>query len=262
MSIHNRLQYNRSQHNHLTQHNRSQVLEALCNRADQLYSETGLPFVTLTYAQSLDGSIAGAKGEPIAISCEESLVYTHALRACHDAILVGINTVLSDNPALSTRLVEGPNPRPVVLDSKLRISLDAQVLMQNTDAQPIIFTTSASCKEKLATLRNRNICVIELPADKNGWISIKHLLPCLGKLGIKTLMVEGGGKVITSFIKAQSVDHLIVTVSMKMIGGVSVINKAFSTNGTGNVFPLELNLSSVHWEGADMILHGDPVWQT
>lgn len=242
-------------------HNRSQVLEALCQRARAYYDREGLPFVTVTYAQSLDGSIASAKGEPIAISCKESLVYTHALRASHDGILVGINTIISDDPALSTRLVAGESPRPIVLDSHLRIPHTAKVLQPGNSVRPIVFTTSESCPEKQEALRALDACVIELPADSHGWISLKHMLPCLGKLGIKSLMVEGGGKIITSFIQTQSVDHLIVTVSLQMIGGISVLDNSLPLNGHPGKLPMSLELSSMHWEGTDMILHGDPVWQ-
>lgn len=242
-------------------HNRSQVLEALCRRAEAYYDREGLPFVTVTYAQSLDGSIAGAQGEPIAISCKESLVYTHALRASHEGILVGINTILSDDPALSTRLVAGENPRPIVLDSRLRIPHTAKVLHRDNPIRPIVFTTSESGEEKQQALRALDVCVIELPSDAHGWINLKHMLPRLGELGIKSLMVEGGGKVITSFIQTQSVDHFIVTVSLKMIGGISVFNTPLPVNGHPGKLPMSLDLSSMHWEGVDMILHGDPVWQ-
>ena len=103
--------------------------------------------------------------------------------------------------------------------------------------------------------------MIEMPADSRGWINLKHVLPCLGELGIKSLMVEGGGKVITSFIQTQCVDHLIVTLSMKMIGGIPVLDSLLTKDEGGQIYPMGLDLSCVHWEGEDMILHGDPVWQ-
>ncbi|MGH9336192.1 MAG: RibD family protein, partial [Vicinamibacteria bacterium] len=91
-------------------------------------SEWGRPFVTLAYAQSLDGSIAGEGNRPLSLSCERSQKLTHELRACHDAILVGIGTVLADNPRLIVRLVNGEDPRPIVVDSRLRIPRDARLL--------------------------------------------------------------------------------------------------------------------------------------
>ncbi len=243
----------------MSSQNRTEVLEALSRRADAHFAQTGIPFVTVTYAQSLDGSIAGSKGEPIRISCQESLTYTHALRACHEGILVGINTVLSDDPALSTRLVEGSNPRPVVLDSTLRIPLSAK-LLQAESTRPIIFTTQRSDPQKREALREMNICVFEVFDDETGMISLKHALACLGQLGLRSLMVEGGGEVITSFLKSRLVDHLIITVSMQMIGGTNVLHSHLGRNGQASAFPVDLNPSAVRWEGVDMIVHGDPRW--
>ena len=242
-------------------HNRSQVLEALCQRAAAYYEREGIPFVTVTYAQSLDGSIAGLEGQPVAISCKESLVYTHALRACHEGILVGIDTVLSDNPALSTRLVDGTSPRPVVLDSMLRIPDDAQLLAADNPVRPVVFTTDKSSPERQQALRRKKVCVKVLPAGAHGWLDLSDVLTCLGTMGMKSLMVEGGGKIITSFIQNQAVNHLIVTLSMKMLGGRTVLNPGQLTNGMRGTLPMELSLSEVHWEGADIILHGDPVWE-
>ena len=89
--------------------------------AEAFYRRHRRPFVTLSYAQSLDGSIATAAGQPLRISSPQSMIMTHALRAAHDAILVGINTVLADDPSLTVRLDEGNNPQPIVLDSQLRM---------------------------------------------------------------------------------------------------------------------------------------------
>src|SRR4051794_24685033 len=86
------------------------------------------PIVTLAYAQSLDGSIATAARRPLALSSQPALKLTHQLRAEHDAILVGIGTVLADDPLLTVRLVNGPNPVPVVLDSRLRLPSTARLL--------------------------------------------------------------------------------------------------------------------------------------
>ena len=83
-----------------------------------------IPFVTLTFAQSIDGSIALRRGEPLLLSGAESMKMSHELRALHDGILVGIGTVIADNPSLTTRLVKGSNPRTVILDSQLRTPLE------------------------------------------------------------------------------------------------------------------------------------------
>src|SRR4029450_6900487 len=103
-------------------------ITALVKKAAEQHRHTGRPFVTLSYAQSVDGSIAARPGQPLALSGTRSMTLTHQLRAAHDAILVGIGTVLADNPRLTVRLVEGKNPQPIVADSRLRFPLSANLL--------------------------------------------------------------------------------------------------------------------------------------
>src|SRR5512135_1934375 len=104
------------------------------------------PRVTLTYAQSLDGSIAARSGMPLALSGTESMHYTHQLRAAHDAILVGIGTVLSDDPRLNVRLTGGLSPRPIVLDSSLRCPSTARCL--EAGRRPIVATTDRAAASR------------------------------------------------------------------------------------------------------------------
>ena len=101
--------------------------------------EQGVPYVTLTYAQSLDGSIAATPGRPLSISGPVSMTLTHALRAAHDAILVGIGTILADNPQLTVRYLKGKDPQPVIVDSRLRCPLDARVLRHDPPV-PVSYT--------------------------------------------------------------------------------------------------------------------------
>src|SRR5512144_1074873 len=99
---------------------------------------TDRPRITLAYAQSLDGSIAARSGVPLQLSGTESMQYTHQLRAAHDAILVGIGTVLSDDPRLNVRLTAGVSPRPILRDSELRCPIDARCL--ESARRPIVVT--------------------------------------------------------------------------------------------------------------------------
>ena len=112
---------------------------------------TGRPFVTLSYAQSLDGCISARPGVALALSGRQSLKLTHKLRAEHDAILVGIGTVLSDNPRLNVRLVDGDNPRPIVVDSRLRLPLDCNLLTQES-GRPWIATIEKPDKKRSIAL--------------------------------------------------------------------------------------------------------------
>ncbi len=191
------------------------------------------------------------------------MVYTHDIRARNEGILVGINTVLVDDPRLTTRLVNGESPRPIILDSRLRLPLDSRVLDAAQITKPVVFITEkhrveAGHLEKRRTLEDKGVCVVELQSDERGWVSVKDILSRLGAMEIESLMVEGGGAVIKSFIQSRCVNHFIITLSMKMIAGTPLFSAGVKPDAA---FPVKLDITSVHWEGPDMIIHGDPQWQ-
>ena len=210
------------------------------------------PCVTLSYAQSLDGSIAGCNGETLGISGGPALDFTHRLRAMHDAILVGVNTVLTDNPRLTVRRVEGPNPRPVVVDSHLRTPLDSR-LVQRRDAATIIATTEGACPEKAARLAARGAEVWFLPKTATGRVELPALFSRLGAEGITSVMVEGGASIITSILGSDLADQIVVTVSPCLLGGVRAVG---SLNGAGVARP---GLVRVRYRlaGADLLVHSE-----
>ena len=140
---------------------------------------TGRPYVTLTYAQSLDGAIAARPGHPLALSCRESQTMTHVLRAAHDAILVGIGTVLADNPSLTVRLVSGKNPQPVVLDGRLRFPLFSKLLRQKA-LFPWIMTSTEAEPERQAALESLGAKVYRLSSGDNGGIEYKDHIAEVG----------------------------------------------------------------------------------
>lgn len=204
------------------------------------------PFVTLSYAQSLDGSIAAERGKPMQLSNVQTQALTHRLRAAHDAILVGINTVLSDDPRLTVRLVSGKSPKPVVLDSRLRFPLEAR-LLRPPCLPPIIATRYDACAERERRLREAGAQIVRLPFQRNGLVDLGALLTRLHELGIHSLLVEGGGRVITNFLDSAVVDQLIVTIVPKIIGGVPAVNPA-----SGNWRTLERGgLSNVSYYAYD-----------
>jgi GTP cyclohydrolase II len=189
------------------------------------------PWVTLSYAQSLDGSIAVNRGAPLALSGPESMHLTHQLRAAHDAILVGIGTVLADDPRLTVRLVEGANPQAVVLDSWLRTPPRANLFQrENTRimGRPWIATTETADPARERALVKAGARLLKIPLDEEGRIDLGELLGCLAGLGISTLMVEGGAGVIESFLKARLVDFLVLTIAPIMVGGLNAIKNPLS----------------------------------
>ncbi|HLB48279.1 MAG TPA: RibD family protein, partial [Anaerolineales bacterium] len=141
------------------------------------------PFVTLTYAQSLDGSI-GLPGQRLELSGPESTRMTHELRTQHDGILVGIGTVLADDPRLTVRHAVGRNPQPIVLDSRLRIPLTA-ALLKHPDRLPWLAATDPE-PDRQSALEALGARVYRLPSDTSGRVGLVALLDLLGGLGLKT----------------------------------------------------------------------------
>ena len=226
-------------------------------------SRTGRrPLVTLSYAQSLDGSIAINRENSLNLSGPESLKVTHQLRASNDAILVGIGTVLTDNPRLTVRFVEGKNPRPVVLDSHLRLPIDAN-LLKNTNSSPLVATTMDHDAHKRRSLEQAGITVLCVPGDNNGWVDLNYLLACLADLGIGSLMVEGGARVITSFLARRVVDRLVITITPKLVGGLRAVENPLvsvrDNTGGNNHSPKLINFA-YEPSGEDIIFRATVSW--
>lgn len=237
----------------LPAHNDPASEEALAGLFARLHSAqpTWRPFVTLSYAQSLDGSIALTADTRLDLSSPPALVFTHRLRSAHDAILVGIGTVLADNPRLTVRLWEGPQPQPVVLDSRLRLPVTAALwqhprppwLAAAVDADP------ARCEALIA----RGARVLRLPRASDGRLDLTALLTHLAALGIRRLMVEGGSCVITAFLAARLVDLVAITVAPYLIGGL----RGVQFLGQNPQAPL-LALTQPRWAqlGPDLVVWG------
>jgi riboflavin-specific deaminase-like protein len=181
------------------------------------------PLVTLAWAQSIDGSIALEPGQGCALSGAESLALTHAVRAAQDAILVGIETVLADDPQLSVRHWSGRSPAPVVLDSELRTPTTARLLAAGPERTVRIACTTAADEARGAPLAARGAQILRLPAWPNGWVDLHALLDVLGAAGVRRLMVEGGARVLTSFLRAELGDYAVVTLAPRFLGGLSVV---------------------------------------
>jgi len=195
---------------------------AVIDRVHQTDAATRWPCVTLSYAQSLDGSIAGCSGETLGISGGPALDFTHRMRAMHDAILVGVNTILVDDPLLTVRRCAGRNPRPIIVDTHLRTPLDSR-LVQRRDAATIIATTVGACTEKAARLAASGAEVWFLPKNASGRVELPALFARLGTEGIGSVMVEGGASIITSVLSADLADQLVITVAPCLVGGVRAV---------------------------------------
>lgn len=208
------------------------------------------PFVTLSYAQSLDGSLAARPGARLQLSGPESTALTHRLRAAHDAVLVGIGTVLADDPQLTVRFSSGASPRPVVLDSQLRTPTGAALLRH--PQPPWIAGLASPNGERAAALRRAGAEVLALPADSQGLVSLAALLQESRRRGVSRLMVEGGARVIRSFLSARLVDWILIAIAPRFVGGLPALQ----------LDPVEAErgprLRDPHWQtlGEDLIVWG------
>lgn len=199
------------------------VLEQEAQRLNEVfikYMGTGLPYVILKTATSLDGKIATVTGESQWITGPRAREFVHQLRDRYDAILVGIGTVLADNPSLTTRLPrgQGQDPVRVILDTRARTPVGARVVTQASDAVTIIVTTPGAPAEKVRQLREAGVQVLEMPGIDAG-VNLPMLLVELGRRGITSLLVEGGARVNGSFIENNLVDKVYWFLAPKLIGG-------------------------------------------
>lgn len=227
----------------------------LKERADALnekffhYVSTGTPFITLKSAVSLDGKTATETGESQWITGESARRDVHRYRAEHDAILVGVNTVIADNPSLTTRLSGGgKNPIRIVLDHNLRIPRDAKVLTDG-EAETWIITTSAAAAEKGKNYESDSVKLLTLPSEQ---IEIQPLLAKLGSEEITSLFVEGGATVNGSFLRARAVQQVITYIAPKLLGG-GAAPTSFEGEGIGKLTDaVGLSFVSVEKIGGDI----------
>ncbi len=214
------------------------------------------PYVTLTYAQSLDGSIARNDGEKLLLSNVHSQRLTHQVRAMHEAILVGINTVLTDDPRLNVRLVEGRNPQPVVVDTRLRFPLDAS-LLRDPCVRPIIATgESTACLEKERRLTELGARVLRLPLESDGSLCLARLFTHLRSQGIQTVMVEGGSEIITSILSSHLADQFLLTIAPRFVGGLRAVRT--QEDVAADRWPALSNID-YEWLAGDLVIRGDLV---
>lgn len=176
------------------------------------------PFIVLKAAMTLDGKIATATGQSKWITNETSRAYGYKLRDIYDGIMVGINTVIEDNPMLTARVDGGKNSIRIVVDSSLKIDINANVV-QDKSAKTIIATTDKADKDKILKLQAQDVDVIVVDKDKNDKVDIEKLLDILGQQNICSILVEGGATLNGSFVAKKLVDKVYFFIAPKIIGG-------------------------------------------
>jgi diaminohydroxyphosphoribosylaminopyrimidine deaminase/5-amino-6-(5-phosphoribosylamino)uracil reductase len=204
-----------------------EVLTGICeNQARRLneafvkYVNTKNPFVIIKCAATLDGRIATRTGDSRWVTGEKARRYVHRLRHAVDAILVGIGTIHADNPNLTTRLgsKKGVDPVRIVLDTHLSISPDARILKLDSNSDTILITGSTVSEDKKKKVVKKGVRQIVQPV-KDGQIDLKPLMVQLGSMGITSLLVEGGSRVIASAFRSGIVDKALFFYAPKILGG-------------------------------------------
>jgi GTP cyclohydrolase II len=210
------------------------------------------PYVVLKYAQTVDGRIATRRGDARWISSEPERRISHALRAACDAVLVGIGTALTDDPQLTVRMVPGPSPLRVILDSTLRLPASARAL--DDGAATAVITTARSSEERRAELRARSIGVHVVEAGPRG-VDLPAALEALHALGVRSLLVEGGARVITSFFAGKLVDRLVVGIAPTILGaGIEAVGDLGVARVAESV---RLTNRAVRMAGDDLLVAAD-----
>ncbi|MBI3027019.1 bifunctional diaminohydroxyphosphoribosylaminopyrimidine deaminase/5-amino-6-(5-phosphoribosylamino)uracil reductase RibD [Candidatus Woesearchaeota archaeon] len=198
------------------------------------YMRTKKPFVTLKVAMSADGKIATSTGDSKYITSKEARAYVHQLRSEVDAVMVGLNTVVRDDPELTPRLFKGKDPMKIVVDSNLKIPKSSNLMKD--PAKLIIATSNKAPKNELKKLQQKGVNVI-VTKSKNGMVDLQDLTKQLGKHEITSVMIEGGSHLNSSAIKDGIVDKVLIFTAPKIIGngigpiaglGIKKINKAIN----------------------------------
>lgn len=201
------------------------VLEEEARRANEFFFKfitTGMPFVALKTAMTMDGKIATRTGDSRWVTGEKARRFVHELRNIYDAVLVGVGTVLKDNPMLNTRLdVAGKrDPMRVILDGRLEIPLDSQIVLTSNQQCTLVVTSRKADIGKIAVLEDAGVEVLQL-GDKPDFIPLVPVLEELARLGVTSILVEGGGQVNASFLEAGLVDKVYWFIAPKICGGES-----------------------------------------
>jgi diaminohydroxyphosphoribosylaminopyrimidine deaminase/5-amino-6-(5-phosphoribosylamino)uracil reductase len=211
------------------------VLEKECRRLNEAFCKYILkkePFVVLKVAATLDGKIATRNGDSKWISGEASRRFVHKVRDQVDGVLVGIGTILRDDPMLTARRKEGREPYRIVLDSRLRIPEEAKVF-EHSPSEVILATTGSAPQEKIERLRKRGVRVLIIDS-REGRVNLRSCLSKLGEIGVMNLLVEGGSQVNGSFLDEGLIDKFLLFLSPKLMGDPQALG-IFGRGGVSNL---------------------------
>jgi len=235
---------------------------AQLNRAYLHWVKTGRPYVILKAGMTLDGKVATAKGESRWITGPRARQDAHRLRSQVDAVVVGVGTVLKDNPTLTARLSDRPlklaprQPLRVVLDSRLRTPPRATVCAKQDRAKTLIVTTSRASRLRRRPFERAGVEVVSLSL-KNRRVSIPALMTMLGKRGITSVLIEGGSTVNAAALRAKLVNRVVLYLAPTLMGGQDAKAVIGGRSPERLAQALALRHMTVHRIGTDLVVEGD-----
>ncbi len=222
------------------------------------YISTKIPYVLLKAAVTLDGRIATRTGDSKWITGKAAREKGHEIRDQVDAVLVGVNTVLTDNPSLTTRLPgkEGKDPARIILDTHLRTPLDAKVIENDSEAPTYIFAGCNAAPERVRAYQEKNVTVM-VARKGTGRIPFRQVLEDLGRMEISSLLIEGGAQIHAAALRERIVDHALFFIAPKIMGG-GESREAIGDLGIHRMKDV-VRLDAVHTEriGEDVLIEGD-----
>ncbi|MDN4527002.1 bifunctional diaminohydroxyphosphoribosylaminopyrimidine deaminase/5-amino-6-(5-phosphoribosylamino)uracil reductase RibD [Fictibacillus fluitans] len=238
------------------------VMEKESQRMNEVFNKfivQKLPFVTVKSAATLDGKIATATNDSKWITGEAARLDVHQIRNENMAILVGVNTVIKDDPELTARIPNGRNPIRVILDSTLRIPVSAKVV-QDQKVETWIFTTEQAGEEKRRELEKLGVSIFTTKS-RSGKVNPEEVLRLLGEKQISSVMIEGGGAVNASFLEQKLIDKFVVYMAPKLLGGS--LSPTFLEGEGADLMSgaVDLRDMAVEQVGVDFKFTGYPVYK-
>lgn len=233
------------------------VLEAKCRNVNEIfmhYIQTKEPFIAMKYAMTLDGKIASYTGDSKWVTGEMAREHVHGLRKRYKGIMVGIGTILADDPMLNCRIEEGVDPVRIICDSKLRIPLESKIVTTANKIPTIV----ASCKQyenqaKIEILKRNNIEVIISDGEE---VDLNWLMKVLGKKKIDSILVEGGGRLHASFLEKNLINRVYAYIAPKLIGGNAALSP-IEGNGIEKMHAAkQLEEIEIERLGDDIVING------
>lgn len=228
------------------------------NRKFMKFISTGLPYITIKTASTLDGKIASKTGDSKWISNEEARTLVHAMRHRHQGIMVGIGTVLADDPQLTTRLeIPGLSPVRIIADSMLRIPVDSKVINDGL-APTVLLATSMADKSKAEALSRKGIEV--LFCGDGPEVDLKLALGKLAERGVSSILVEGGGRLNGAFLEHRLVDEIVMFIAPKIIGGEASPGSFVFSGYEQMQDAVRITDMELERIGDNVCIRGVPVW--